>query len=92
MKKIKSISILLEQGPPDLSALQSGTITTPTTQPTDGKRKTGDKKNDGSGTTQPDQESSSPSQEELKTKPPYVDLLKLPGSQIKEKVDFSGET
>ena len=30
MKKIKSISILLEQGPPDLSALQSGTITTPT--------------------------------------------------------------
>ena len=78
MKKIKSISILLEQGPPDLSALQSGTITTPTKQPTDGKgRRT---RKDDTNTDTDTNPAPTDTRSELKAKEPWVSLLKLPGS------------
>ena len=75
MKKIKSISILLEQGPPSLFDLENGPAT-PTVKPTDGKgRRT--RKDDTNTDTDP---TPTDTRSELKAKEPWVSLLKLPGS------------
>lgn len=88
MKRIKSISNLFEQDLPSMADLTGGSKQAPVDA---NKGKTGGNTNTNPTTNPPAQGSSTPSQAELKTKAPYVDLLKLPGAEISEKATFTEE-